>query len=118
MNLKTVQHFGDVVRGVFPKHADVDRRDQGGDLCLFVVWKLGTDPERPNKSSRSIEVRITREAMSDYTNSDENQRRVADALLRQYVQGKLASFEPEHDTPREVPLPGEVWVVSTDMINP
>ena len=114
---KPDERISEIVGGVFPRHAEISERKQSGDLCLFVDWELRRDPARPNKRSRPIEVRISREAISDYANSNEAQRRDADARLAQHLTGRLASFDPEHDTPSHVPLTREQWVVSTHILN-
>jgi predicted RNA-binding Zn ribbon-like protein len=113
----TIKHFAEILEGAVPKGADIAQRERSGDLCLFVDWRLGTDPTRPNKRSKSVLVRITRDAISDYSNSDERRRKSADHRLRTYLEDHVAAFDPEHDTPRHIPPPREEWVIGTHDIN-
>ncbi len=117
MNREIAEHFVDLVTRTLPKHADIVRADQDGDLRLVIDWRLGTDPRRTNKRSKSIELRISEEAISDYVNSDEQRRRSADANLTKHLKGKLASFDAEHKAPPEVVPPRERWIVSSGIIN-
>jgi hypothetical protein len=117
MNRKAIEHFTDLVTRTFPNHAEIMRADHDGDFRLIIDWRLGSDPQRPNKRSKSIELCISEEAVSDYANSNERQRRAADAGLARYLKEQLASFDPEHETPREIVPPRERWVVTTAMIN-
>lgn len=117
MNRPVAEHFSDIAKAVFPKQADIVRADKGGgDLRLLIDWRVG-DLNRPNKRSKSIELRISRDAMSDYANSNERQQKAADRQLRQQLRGKLSTFNPNHDAPAHVVPPREEWIIGTADIN-
>lgn len=117
MSQPVAEHFLGIVEQAFPKKADIVRADESGDLRLLIDWRLGTDPQRPNKRSKSIELRVSYEAISDYANSTGRQQKVADALLAKAVKAKLAEFDENHNARREVVPPREKWVISTHDIN-
>lgn len=117
MNQDIARHLASIVTAEFPKHADVARTEEGGDLCLYLDWRLRTDPTRPNQRSKVILVCISREAISDYANRDEEQRKSADALLREFLSHRLAVLAPEPAAPAHVVSTPEEWFVDTGMIN-
>jgi hypothetical protein len=117
MNQNIAQHFASIVTAEFPKHADLAPTEENGDLCLYFDWHLRTDPARPNKRSKVILVRITREAISDYANGDDEQRRQTDALLKGFLRTKLAALDPEPTAPAHIVSTPEEWLVETGIIN-
>jgi hypothetical protein len=117
MNQNIAQHLASIVAAQFPKHADMARTEEGGDLCLYLDWHLRTDPTRPNKRSKVILVRITREAINDYANREEEQRKSADARLKGFLSHRLASLDPEPIAPAHIVSTPEEWFVDTGMIN-
>ena len=50
------KHFLAIVKGEFPKHAECYVHRESGDVCIYVDWKLGDDPARPNKRSKRIKI--------------------------------------------------------------
>ena len=110
------RHLAEIVRRVFPPHADV-HEIPSGDIRIRADWNLGDDPERPNKRSRPIEVVISEEAVEDYTSGSVEGRRQADERLRLYLSTCLKSFRAEHDVARHIPIPAEEWVVNTRRLN-
>jgi hypothetical protein len=117
MNQDIAKHLESIVKSEFPKHADLAPTEEDGDLCLYLDWHLRTDPERPNKRSKVILVRITREMLSNYEGRDAEQRRQADALLKEFLSDKLAALDPEPTVPAHIASPPEEWLVDTGMIN-
>jgi hypothetical protein len=83
-------------------HAGADIRIVPGDGLTFSIdWLLNTDPSRPNKRSRLINLSISREATEDCDDFNRAERK-----LRKLIQEKLSHFNPEHESPRHVPPPG------------
>jgi len=103
------------VKELFPKKANFVFFDRDGDLHIRVSWHLGTDPHRPNKSSRIIIIRISREVLDDYIYIDEPRQHVAERQLVTYLKDRLRSYNPEHTkSPYETP-PVEEWRVTTNL---
>lgn len=66
MNRPIAEHFTNIARAMLPGQADIPRANQGGDLRLVTAWRVETDRRRPNKRSKSLELRISRKVTSDY----------------------------------------------------
>jgi hypothetical protein len=111
------KHFLAIVEDEFPKHGEFRVRRESGDVYIYVDWKLGNDPERPNKRSKKIKICISQEAVEDYMGGDDNDRKIADEKLRRIVAIKFKAFNPEHDVPAHAPVPIEQWTITTEMLN-
>lgn len=103
------------VKQLFPRDAAFVFFREGGDLHIRVSWKLKSDPDRPNKSSRSIIIRISHEALDDYLYVDHPRRRLAERKLVAFLKSNLRSFNPEHSVPRGKTPPEVEWLVSTTL---
>jgi hypothetical protein len=102
------------VKRVFPG-ADFAFFTRDGDLHLRVSWKLKTDPSRPHKTSRTIIIRITQEALEGFIYVDGPSRHDAEEMLIRHLREKYDSFNPEHSKgPWETP-PIEEWLVKTGL---
>lgn len=110
-------HFLSIVEREFPRHAELHVREESGSICIYVDWKLGTDPQRPNKRSKKIKICISEPAVDDYSDGSEQNRKGADQKLQQLVAAGLKSFDPEHNVPAHVPVPIEQWTITTEMLN-
>lgn len=108
MSGPVAEHFLEIVTETFPERADLVRADQSGDLRMLVDWTKSAEGTRPPP----IELRISREAISDYSNSNRQQRSTADAQLSKILKQWLANMEES-----ATPVPRVRWVVSTHEIN-
>jgi hypothetical protein len=106
-------YYAELLRPAFPIGAELQSSSKEGDLLVRVSWKLGTDPGRPNKSSKIIQIKISEEALHDYLYSTDFSR--AEKLLYQFVSTNARSFNPEHDSPYLSTPPVEVWKVKTKL---
>ena len=98
---------------IFPPEARIIEVDWLGDLDLMMSWRLGTDPKRPGKRSKMIQVTITTEALEDYAAAPIGQRQMADARLAQHLENQLARFDPEHHAPLGRAPPVVRWLIGT-----
>ncbi len=100
-----------VVGTAFPAGTDI-KTTVAHDLIFAIDWPLNTDPNRPNKRSRIINLIITYEAIEDcrYFN-------LAERNLKKFIQDKLSYFNPEHEHSKYMPQPVEEWVVTTSTLN-
>lgn len=106
-----------VAERVFPAGARLIVVGREGEVVLLASWKLGTDPERPNKRSRTVRVTLSEEAMSDYRRGAEGERDAADARFATLLKSRLERFDPMHDTPLGTEPPIEPWSVGTIELN-
>ena len=106
-----------VAEGVFPAGARLIVVGGEGDMVLLASWKLGTDPVRPGKRSKTVRVTLSEEAMSDYRRGANGERDAADARFATLLKTKLERFDPTHDTPLGTEPPMERWAVNTIELN-
>jgi hypothetical protein len=115
--LITSRDYWSFIKRLFPKNSDFVFFARDGDLCIRVSWHLNDDPARPNKRSRNIIIRISREALDDYLYvEDREERRLASReKLSAYVAEQLRKFDPRHDRSRHAtPLTVEWYVKTSD----
>jgi len=101
------------VKQLFPSEAAFEFFRENGDLHIRVSWKLKSDPNRPNKRSRRIIIRIAEEALDDYLYVDNPRRGLAERKLVAFLKSNLRSFKPEHSLPWYKTPPHVEWFVST-----
>lgn len=100
-----------------PQGADKYLVSSGGDgFKLCIHWKLNNDPERPNKYSKTIAIQVPRELIEDFPGYPENMQNRGLAKIGTYIQGKLGTFDPNHNSPRGVPEPVEHWTLLVENI--
>lgn len=110
-------HFRAVVESCFPRHAELHARLESDDICIYVNWKLMNDPERPNKRSKKIKIRVSQAAVEDYVGGQDNDRTDADKRLRHLVEEKLKAFDPNNKSSAHIPISIVEWVITTEMLN-
>jgi hypothetical protein len=111
------QHFHNLLAPLFPREAEFVRvSNDSNELLYRVLWKTPTI-DRPNKSSRPIELHLTSETLEDYEDShDAEFQRRADKRVVDHVRNLLAAFDPSHDVPSHIPVPAERWTIHTEVL--
>lgn len=82
MKVALYESWTKLLTPVFPVGAEFNTQEISGNYRLSVFWKLESDPERPNKPSKTIQVIISKEVIDDYVNKSENHRRADDEKLK------------------------------------
>ncbi len=107
-----------IAESVFPADARfVEPPYEPGDWILFVSWKLGTDPTRPNKRSKTVRVVVSEEAVEDYERGSAGERLAADWRFERWLLRRLRGFDPEHQAPLGHEPQAEAWVIETVELN-
>lgn len=106
----------EVIRPVFRPEAHVQAREFRGGCVISAGWRLGR--HRMDNWSREIRIVIPPEVAERYGKLNEKGKLKATANLVSFVRLKLDAFNPEHDRPRFLLPPAEVWQVSFDEIFP
>ncbi len=106
----------DVVRPVFRPGAVVQSSDMQGGLLLAASWRLGV--QRMDNWSREIHLILPPEVVERYAKLNDKGKAKANANLVSYVRLKLETFRPEHDRPRFLLPPVEVWAVKFEEVFP
>jgi hypothetical protein len=106
-----------VAERIFPRGARLIAPPGDGEYVLLASWKLGTDPKRPNKRSKTVRVAVSEEAIADYARGANGQRDYSDARFEAILRSKLAGLDPSHDAPPGSEPPIEKWTINTIELN-
>src|ERR1700688_2799690 len=98
-----------VAERVFPTGTRLITLSGEAEFVLLASWKLGTDPMRPNKRSKTVRVGISPEAMEEYGRSALDEREQADKRLESFLRKNLARLDPAHDAPLGTAPPVAKW---------
>jgi hypothetical protein len=111
----TSRDYWAFIKRLFPKNSDFVFFGRDGDLCIRVSWHLNDDPSRPNKRSRNIIIRISREALDDYIYVEDREERTLGSRqkLSAYVAEQLRKFDPRNDHSRYATPRTVEWHVKT-----
>ena len=96
-----------------PPNAEIESNTVSKDLVISVSWPLKTDPDRPNKRSKTIAIRISGEATSDFNALPDAMKQGALNRLNSVIASNLKSFDPEHNKPYNSPVPVEDWLITS-----
>ncbi|MDA3790326.1 MAG: hypothetical protein PF503_17765 [Desulfobacula sp.] len=106
-----IQDWIDQIKPLFPSNAKIILHDEG-NVSIKVWWKLGTDPNRPQKRSRILKIIISSEAIADCNNPINAGKKV-----KAIIENKMLSFDPEHNESADASTPIDALVISTLDIN-
>lgn len=98
-----------LVKKVFPNHAEFKTLFASGDYICEINWKLNNDANRPNKRSKTIAVKIPKEVLEDCQNPQKAQKRFMEFIVAEYTK-----FDPDHNAK---PPPIEEWLVTNNFLN-
>ncbi len=106
-----------IITPLFPTNAWIVSRLDDGDHLIQIDWKLGNDPQQPNKRSRKIELIISEEAIDDYLDKNKDERELSDLKLEQWVSERYRHFNPDHAAHTSRSVSTERWRLSRDVLN-
>lgn len=115
-NTEQVERWADIARAVFPAGAQVTYPAAGESVWLRVRWKVGTDPKRPNKPAKGVNIYFTREFCVAYEALDAAHQSAWDGKVKDLLTSRYASFNPDHNAPHGAPMPAESWFVTPTMV--
>lgn len=118
MDRNLQNHWSDLIRPLFKQSAELRVLDFKDHYEAVVSWKLGTDPSRPSKRSKTIRIIVSEEAVEDYLKKSESKRENDDEKLVQFIKSNLENFDPNHDNPKHLPRPeAPPWIAGRDILN-
>jgi hypothetical protein len=97
------------IRAVMPDNANIQVVPGIGVLNVGVSWPLYDDPNRPNKRSKMIAIRVSQEAAEDFANASDPE--AAYRRVSAFLSARLAQFDPRHNAPNYEQPPVEEWVI-------
>src|SRR5688500_11343383 len=107
------QRFEELLRPLFPEHADIRHVPSEYELEFLVDWKLRNDTARPNKRSAQIAIRFCQDLLEDYEPSTSAQRARMDMKIYALLAERVPSFQPNYEFPYHLPAPNETWAIAT-----
>ena len=118
MNNELRNHWQSLLQPLFPDGAKIKvPNPEASDFLAKVFWSIESDPDRPNKMSKTIRIIVTDEAESDYLNKNDAQQQSDDMKLQEFIESRLAIHDPNHDNPREIDPPEVEWVAGSNILN-
>ncbi len=110
------QQLEDVVRPLFRTGSVIQGSEMRGGFLLAASWRLGT--MRMDNWSREIHLILPPEVVERYAKLNDKGKAKANEKLVSLVRRKLETFRPEHDRPRFMLPPVEVWAVKYEDVFP
>lgn len=104
------------ITAAMPHNAEIQVVPGIGAINVDVSWKLNDDPERPNKMSKTISICVSHEAAQDFANASAIDQGAAYPRVAAFLSAKLATFDPQHNIPKNEMLPVEKWVINSAVV--
>jgi hypothetical protein len=117
MDQKLKDHWSNLIRPLFKHDVYFQIKDFKDHFEVEVFWELDTDPSRPRKPSKTIQIIVPWETVLDYQNKSDGRQKNDDKKLIQFIKSKLENFEPNHANPMSVPPPEVRWIAITSIMN-
>jgi hypothetical protein len=111
-----VDRWIEIARMVFPEGAQFTRPLAGESVWIKVRWKIRSDPTRPHKPARGINIYFTREFCKAYEGLDEPRQADWDVKIREILAARYATFNPDHNAPHGAPMPAESWFITPGLV--
>ena len=106
----------DAIKAAMPANAEMRVVPGIGAFNVVVSWKLNDDPDRPNKMSKTIAIRVSDEAAQDFASASAASHQAAYKRVSAFIAAKLAQFNPQHNAPRHESPPVEEWIITSQVI--
>jgi hypothetical protein len=116
MNDTPLERWVEITQSIFPADAQITHPPAGASLWLKVRWKIRSDPMRPNKPARGVNIYFTREFCKAYAALDPAGRDAWDGKLKALLAERYATFNPDHNAPHGAPMPTESWFITPGAI--
>jgi len=118
MGTVQIDRWVEIARAVFPDNAQITHPPAGESVWLRVRWQIGTDPKRPQKLAKGVNIYFTREFCKAYESLEATRQSDWDAKVRGLLANKYAAFNPDHSSPHGAPMPAESWFVTPGAVRP
>jgi hypothetical protein len=116
MSTVQVDRWVEIARMVFPNGAQITHPPAGESVWFKVRWKVGTDPKRPHKPAKGVNVYFTREFCKAYERLEPGKQSDWDNKVRDMLANKYKNFDPDHNAAHGAPVPVESWFVTSGTV--
>ena len=117
MNEKLRNHWNNLLQPLFPEDSEFSPCIYSDRYEATISWKITTDPQRPNKRSKTIRIVVPEETIDDYENKSVVASKSDDEKLKRFILDSFKMFEPDHDTSKEMPRPEVKWIAGSGILN-
>jgi hypothetical protein len=111
-----VEKIVQAIRQAVPANAEIQVVPGMAEINVGVSWRLNDDPDRPNKMSKTIAIRVSQEGAQDFASASAVDQAAAYERVVRFLSAKLAHFEPNHSVPKYESPPVEQWVIGSDVL--
>jgi hypothetical protein len=111
-----VARWVEIAKVVFPDDAEISYPPNGESVWLRVRWRVKSDPRRPHKLARGVNIYFTREFCKAYQGLEPPLQADWDTKVKDLVSTRFATFNPDHNAPHGAPLPAEAWFITPSAI--
>jgi hypothetical protein len=106
-----------LITPIFPTNAWIVSRFSKNNHIIQIDWRLGNDPQKPGKRSKTIEITIKEDAIEDYLDKNKLDRELYGILLKNFICERYNHFDPDIDARTSQYIPVEKWLISKDALN-
>ena len=106
-----------LITPIFPTNAWIVSRFSKNNHIIQIDWRLGNDPQKPSKRSKTIEITIKEDAIEDYLDKNKLDRELYGILLKNLICERYNHFDPDIDARTSQYIPVEKWLISKDVLN-
>ena len=106
-----------LITPIFPTNAWIVSRFSKNNHIIQIDWKLGNDPQKPSKRSKTIEITIKEDAIEDYLDKNKKDRELSDIMLKEFICERYNHFISDNDIHANQYASTEKWLISRDVLN-
>lgn len=109
--------FRRLVQEQLPDDARILTSFGAGDVIIQATWRLRNDARRPGKRSPLVRIVISVEAVEGYVRRSDEERAASDRRFVEWLQGRLAAFDPDHDVALGAEPARVDWMINGETLN-
>jgi hypothetical protein len=104
------------IKDSMPPNAEIRVSDDIHNFIVGISWKIEDDSKRLYKMSKTILICVSYEAAQAFASVSAADQGAAYKRVTSFLSSKLATFDPNHNAPRNEAPPVEQWVISSNVV--
>lgn len=106
-----------LIKPFFPANAWIVARYAVDDHVIEIDWKLDSDPARPNRRSRKIQITISDGAIEDYLDRDRKDRDVFETRLKKLIHERFSHIDASMPAERNSSASADKLLIARETLN-
>jgi hypothetical protein len=106
-----------LIKPFFPANAWIVARYAGDDHVIEIDWKLDSDPARPNRRSRKIQITISDGAIEDYLDRDKKDRDLFETRLKKLIHERFSHIDASIPAERNSSASADKLLIARETLN-